>query len=78
MITGAGLVKITPAHDKLDFVIGTDNNLPFVKIFRSNGTLNQNCGEFQVRTRTESSHFFLFDNFWIRLIPILGPTSLLG
>tara|TARA_Y100001954_G_C15810865_1_gene605124 strand:+ start:801 stop:3422 length:2622 start_codon:yes stop_codon:yes gene_type:complete len=39
---GSGAVKITPAHDFNDFVIGKKHNLEFVNIFDSSAKLNSN------------------------------------
>ena len=39
---GSGAVKITPAHDFNDFLIGKKHNLDFVNIFNKNAKLNEN------------------------------------
>lgn len=41
---GTGCLKITPAHDVNDYVLGEKHNLPSIDIFNDNGTLNE-CGE---------------------------------
>lgn len=41
---GTGMLKITPAHDRLDFEIGQRHNLPIVEILNPDGTLNQLAG----------------------------------
>ncbi len=38
---GSGAVKITPAHDFNDFIVGKKHNLEFVNIFNKNAELNQ-------------------------------------
>ena len=38
---GSGLVKITPAHDFNDFIIGKKHKLKFLNIFDSKGNLNE-------------------------------------
>lgn len=40
---GTGALKITPAHDPNDFVLGKKHNLEFVDIFNKNGTLNDHA-----------------------------------
>jgi valyl-tRNA synthetase len=42
---GTGALKITPAHDPLDFQIGKRHSLPFVDIMNPDGTLNEKAGE---------------------------------
>jgi valyl-tRNA synthetase len=42
---GTGVLKVTPAHDKADFEIGTRHKLPLVDIMNSNGTMNELAGE---------------------------------
>jgi len=43
---GTGVLKITPAHDPVDFAIGQRNNLPSINILTSSGTINENGGPF--------------------------------
>ncbi|MDR2436191.1 MAG: valine--tRNA ligase [Puniceicoccales bacterium] len=42
---GTGALKITPAHDKVDFEIGRRHSLEAVDIFNPDGTLNGRGGE---------------------------------
>ncbi len=37
---GTGVLKVTPAHDTLDFEIGRRHNLPVVDVLHSNGKIN--------------------------------------
>ena len=46
MSFGTGAVKITPAHDPNDFQCGKRNNLQFINILNSDGTINENGGIF--------------------------------
>jgi len=39
---GTGVVKVTPAHDPVDFTIGKKYNLEFVNIMNEDATLNKN------------------------------------
>lgn len=43
---GTGALKITPAHDKVDFEIGQRHNLEIVNVLNPNGTLNEHAAEF--------------------------------
>jgi valyl-tRNA synthetase len=47
---GTGAVKITPAHDPNDYDVGKRHNLPFINILTDDGLINDNGGEFKVRT----------------------------
>ncbi len=38
---GTGCLKVTPAHDVNDYVLGEKHNLPSIDIFNDNGTLNE-------------------------------------
>jgi valyl-tRNA synthetase len=37
---GTGVLKVTPAHDKLDFEIGARHGLPVIDVLHPNGTIN--------------------------------------
>ena len=39
---GTGCLKVTPAHDVNDYMLGEKYNLPSIDIFNDNGTLNEN------------------------------------
>ena len=41
---GTGMLKITPAHDQLDFEIGQRHDLQFVDLFNPDGSLNEFAG----------------------------------
>ncbi len=40
---GTGVLKITPAHDVNDYVLGDKYNLPSIDIFNDDGTLNEDA-----------------------------------
>jgi valyl-tRNA synthetase len=42
---GTGVLKVTPAHDKLDFTIGQRHQLELVDVLNPDGTLNSLAGE---------------------------------
>jgi valyl-tRNA synthetase len=44
---GTGAVKVTPAHDPLDFQIGQRHGLPQINILNEDGTINENGGRFR-------------------------------
>lgn len=41
---GTGCLKVTPAHDINDYMLGEKHNLPSINIFNDNGTLSQEAG----------------------------------
>ncbi len=42
---GTGIVKITPAHDPNDFMVGKRHNLPEINVMEDDGTMNAEAGE---------------------------------
>ena len=54
---GTGCLKVTPAHDVNDYVLGEKYNLPAIDIFNNDGTLNEHgamyagMDRFEVRTQ---------------------------
>jgi len=44
--TGTGVVKITPAHDPNDFIVGERHGFPRVNIMNTDGTMNENAGKY--------------------------------
>lgn len=44
---GTGMVKITPAHDPNDFLVGKRHHLPELNTFNEDATLNENGGKYQ-------------------------------
>ena len=56
---GTGCLKVTPAHDVNDYMLGQKHNLPSIDIFNDNGTLSEAAGlyvgmdRFDVRRQIE-------------------------
>lgn len=56
---GTGCLKVTPAHDVNDYMLGEKYNLPSIDIFNDNGTLSEAAGlyvgmdRFEVREQIE-------------------------
>ncbi len=44
---GTGALKVTPAHDPVDFEIGLRNDLPTITVIGNDGKMNSAAGEFQ-------------------------------
>ena len=51
---GTGVVKITPAHDPNDFLVGQRHNLPQVNVMNDDGTMNDLAFEFVGMDRFEA------------------------
>jgi len=43
---GTGIVKVTPAHDPNDFLMGRRHDLPSVNVMDENGVMNENAGPY--------------------------------
>ncbi len=48
---GTGCVKITPAHDPNDFLVGERHNLPQINTINPDGTLNELAGKYNTLDR---------------------------
>ena len=51
---GTGALKVSPAHDHVDFALGQQHGLEVVMIFDENNVLNENCGEFAGMARYDA------------------------
>ena len=51
---GTGVVKITPAHDPNDFLVGQRHNLPQINVMNDDGTMNELAFEFAGMDRFEA------------------------
>jgi valyl-tRNA synthetase len=51
---GTGAVKVTPAHDPNDYLMGRSHNLEFINIMNPDGVLNANAGEYAGMDRFEA------------------------
>jgi len=50
---GTGALKITPAHDHVDYEIGKRHGLSLINLMNWDATMNENCGCFQGLDRME-------------------------
>lgn len=58
---GTGALKVTPAHDANDFLIGKKHNLPFINILNKDGTINEKGGIYQGLDRRKCREKVLAD-----------------
>jgi valyl-tRNA synthetase len=53
-VFGTGAVKVTPAHDPVDFEIGQRHKLAIINIMNNDATLNDNAGPYKGMDRFEA------------------------
>ena len=51
---GTGLVKITPAHDPNDFLVGQRHELKLIQVIDADGRMNENAGPYKGMDRFEA------------------------
>ncbi|PLX66384.1 MAG: valine--tRNA ligase [Denitrovibrio sp.] len=54
MEMGVGCLKVTPAHDPNDFLLGHKHDLSFISVMDDDGKINENGGEFEGLDRFEA------------------------
>ena len=72
---GTGLVKITPAHDPNDFLVGNRHNLKRINVMNDDGTMNENAGKYEGMDRFECRETLVKDlkeqGYLIKVKPIV-------
>ena len=58
---GTGCVKITPAHDPNDFLVGQRHNLPVIKVMNDDATINSYGGKYCGMDRFEARRALVAD-----------------
>ena len=58
---GTGCVKITPAHDPNDFLVGQRHNLPVIKVMNDDATINSYGGKYCGMDRYEARRALVAD-----------------
>lgn len=58
---GSGLVKITPAHDPTDFLVGQRHGLEQLQVIDDNGVMNELAGKYQGMDRFEAREAIVAD-----------------
>ncbi|MFH1578205.1 MAG: valine--tRNA ligase, partial [Candidatus Omnitrophota bacterium] len=58
---GTGAVKVTPAHDPNDYILGKKHKLDFINIMHSDGRLNESAGNYKDMGRFEAREAILRD-----------------
>ena len=58
---GTGCVKITPAHDPNDFLVGQRHNLPIIKVMNDDATINSYGGKYEGMDRYEARKALVAD-----------------
>ena len=70
---GTGAVKVTPAHDHNDYVMGINHNLPQINIMTPDGRLNEKCGTFAGLTMEEGRKAVIDEMQKLGLIDKIEP-----
>ena len=72
---GTGLVKITPAHDPNDFLVGNRHDLKRINVMNDDGTMNENAGKYEGMDRFECREALVKDlkeqGYLIKVKPIV-------
>lgn len=72
---GTGLVKITPAHDPNDFLVGNRHNLKRINVMNDDGTMNEEAGKYAGMDRFEARKAVVADlkkqGYLIKVEPIV-------
>jgi valyl-tRNA synthetase len=58
---GTGAVKVTPAHDPNDFILGKKYGLEFVNVMHPDGRMNENAGSYNGMDRFQAREAILKD-----------------
>ena len=58
---GTGCVKITPAHDPNDFMVGQRHNLEQIKVMNDDATMNSHAGKYEGMDRYECRRALVSD-----------------
>jgi valyl-tRNA synthetase len=58
---GTGAVKVTPAHDPNDYILGKKHKLEFVNVMHPDGRINENGGDYADMDRFEAREVILED-----------------
>jgi len=58
---GTGAVKVTPAHDPNDYIMGREHDLEFINIMHPNAVLNANAGPYVDMDRFEARQAIIED-----------------
>ncbi len=70
---GTGCVKITPAHDPNDFMVGQRHNLEQIKVMNDDATMNANAGKYEGMDRYECRKALVADlekeGFLVKVVP---------
>ncbi|WP_353990145.1 valine--tRNA ligase [Pediococcus argentinicus] len=71
---GTGMVKITPAHDPNDFLVGNRHNLKRINTMNEDASMNENAGKYEGMDRFEARKAMVKDledqDYMINIDPI--------
>lgn len=73
---GTGAVKVTPAHDPNDYILGKKHNLEFINVMYPDGRMNENAAGYKDMDRFEAREVILEDLKEKGLLKEVQPHSL--
>jgi valyl-tRNA synthetase len=53
-------VKVTPAHDRLDYNIAKRHNLPIINVINEEGNMTDACKQYKVLGKSIERHLFIY------------------
>ncbi|MCX5694651.1 MAG: valine--tRNA ligase [Candidatus Omnitrophica bacterium] len=73
---GTGAVKVTPAHDPNDYVLGKKHNLQFINVMAPDGRMNEEAGKFAGQDRFKARETIIEDLKSLDLVEKITPHTL--
>ena len=70
---GTGALKVTPAHDPVDYELGKRHNLPLISILNKDATISAAGGQYAGLDRFACREQIWKDMLEVRLLPSLIP-----
>ncbi|MCK4552504.1 MAG: class I tRNA ligase family protein, partial [Tenericutes bacterium] len=72
---GTGIVKVTPAHDPNDFMVGKRHNLPMPLCMNEDGTMNELAGKYEGMERFACRKLLVSDLKELNLLDKIEPIT---
>ncbi|MBM3244031.1 MAG: valine--tRNA ligase, partial [Candidatus Omnitrophica bacterium] len=73
---GTGAVKVTPAHDPNDYILGKIHNLEFINVMNPDASMNEKAGNYQGLDRAKAREKIVEDLKALGLIEKITPHDL--
>jgi valyl-tRNA synthetase len=73
---GSGAVKVTPAHDPNDYILGKKHRLEFINVLTPDGLMNERAGKFRGLERFKAREAILEELKLLGLLEKISPHAL--